>query len=89
MSSRAKSSEKRTEACKRKAPRSGAFREAGYAALGSAARAITGYHVSSSLFVGLLCLGGALSIAACKLNKALTLQMAAELADRRAKATAA
>ena len=54
----------------------------------SATNAIAGYHVSSSIFVGLLFLGGALSIAACKLNKTLTLQMAEELAARRAKAAA-
>jgi Na+/melibiose symporter-like transporter len=55
----------------------------------STAHAIAGYHVSSSLFVGLLFFGGALSIAACKLNKSLTLQMADELASRRAQAASA
>jgi GPH family glycoside/pentoside/hexuronide:cation symporter len=47
---------------------------------------VQGYLVSSSIFVGLFFAGGALSIAFCKLNKATTLQMAAELAARRAKA---
>lgn len=54
--------------------------------LPSAANAVHGYFISSSLIVGLLFAGGAISIAFCKLNKSLTLQMAAELADRRAKA---
>ena len=54
----------------------------------SATNALAGYRATSSLVVGLLFVGGAISIAACKLNKARTLQMAAELADRRAKATA-
>jgi GPH family glycoside/pentoside/hexuronide:cation symporter len=56
--------------------------------LPAAANAIAGYHTSSSLVVGLLFLGGALSIATCTLNKSLTLQMADELAARRAKAGA-
>lgn len=55
----------------------------------SAANAVHGYYVSSSLFVGLLFLGGMLSIAACKLNKSLTLRMADELATRRKKAAGA
>lgn len=54
--------------------------------LPAAADAIRGYLVSSSIFVGLLFAGGALSIAFCKLNKATTLQMAAELTERRRKA---
>ncbi len=54
--------------------------------LPSAANAIAGYRFSSSVVVGLLFLGGALSIAACKLNKSRTLQMADELAERRRKA---
>jgi len=52
--------------------------------LPDAANALSGYHTSSSLVVGLLFLGGALSIAACTLNKSRTLQMAEELATRRA-----
>jgi GPH family glycoside/pentoside/hexuronide:cation symporter len=56
--------------------------------LPSAPEAVRGYLVSSSIFVGLLFAGGALAIAFCKLNKATTLQMAAELAARRAKAGA-
>jgi Na+/melibiose symporter-like transporter len=52
----------------------------------SAANAVRGYFVSSSLLVGLLFVGAALAIAACKLNKSTTLQMAAELAERRRKA---
>jgi len=52
----------------------------------SAANAVHGYFVSSSIVVGLLFTGGALAIAACKLNKKVTEDMAAELADRRRKA---
>jgi GPH family glycoside/pentoside/hexuronide:cation symporter len=54
--------------------------------LPAAANAITGYHATSSIVVGLLFAGGALSMAFCKLNKATTLQMAADLAERRRKA---
>jgi Na+/melibiose symporter-like transporter len=54
--------------------------------LSNAANAIAGYHATSSIVVGLLFVGGTLAIAACKLNKALTLQMAAELAERRQQA---
>ncbi len=54
--------------------------------LPSAANAVHGYLVSSSILVGLLFAGGALSIAFCPLSKATTLRMAAELAARRAKA---
>jgi GPH family glycoside/pentoside/hexuronide:cation symporter len=54
--------------------------------LPSAANAISGYHATSSIVVGLLFAGGALSIAFCKLNKATTLQMAADLAERRRQA---
>jgi len=50
-----------------------------------AANAIRGYHMSSSIGVGLLFIGGAIAIALCKLNKKLTLQMADELAERRQK----
>jgi len=55
----------------------------------TAANAIIGYHVTSSIGVGLLFIGGAIAIATCKLNKSLTLQMAAELSDRRRKAEVA
>ncbi len=50
-----------------------------------AANAIRGYHMSSSIGVGLLFIGGAIAIALCKLNKKLTLQMADELTERRQK----
>ena len=53
--------------------------------LPSAANAIAGYRATSSIIVGLLFVGGTLSIAACKLNKRLTIQMADELAARRQK----
>jgi Na+/melibiose symporter-like transporter len=52
----------------------------------SATTAVQGYFVSSSIIVGLMFTGAAVAIAACKLNKAATLQMADELADRRRKA---
>lgn len=52
----------------------------------SAPNAIVGYHASSSIGVGLFFVGGALAIACCKLNKKLTLQMAAELDERRRQA---
>jgi len=52
----------------------------------SAPNAVHGYLVSSSLIVGLLFAGGALSIACCSLDKAKTLRMAEELAARRARA---
>jgi len=51
----------------------------------NALNAIRGYHVSSSIGVGLLFLGGALAIATCTLNKKTTLVMAEELAERRSK----
>jgi Na+/melibiose symporter-like transporter len=54
--------------------------------LPAAANAVHGYFVSSSIIVGLLFAGGAISIAFCKLNKPLTLQMASELAERRRQA---
>ena len=47
---------------------------------------IVGYHFSASIGVGLLYLGAALAIATCTLNKKLTLQMVAELDERRRKA---
>lgn len=52
----------------------------------TAAHAVAGYRATSSIFVGLLFAGGALSIALCKLNKATTLQMAADLNERRRQA---
>lgn len=52
----------------------------------AAENAVRGYLVSSSIFVGLFFLGGAISIALCTLNKQRTLQMAEELAARRAAA---
>ncbi|MBI5766964.1 MAG: MFS transporter [Verrucomicrobia bacterium] len=51
-----------------------------------AANAVHGYFVSSSVIVGLMFAGAAVSIAFCKLNKTETLKMAAELAERRHKA---
>jgi glycoside/pentoside/hexuronide:cation symporter, GPH family len=54
----------------------------------SAPNAIVGYHFSSSIGVGLLFLGAAIAIAMCKLNKSLTLQMSAELEERRKAAAA-
>jgi GPH family glycoside/pentoside/hexuronide:cation symporter len=54
--------------------------------LPTAANAVAGYRATSSIIVGLLFAGGALSIALCKLNKATTLKMAADLAERRRKA---
>lgn len=54
--------------------------------LPAAPNAVHGYFISSSLIVGLLFAGGAISIAFCKLNKATTLQMASELAERRRQA---
>ena len=57
--------------------------------LPSAANAVHGYFVSSSVFVGLLFLGSAVSIAFCKLDKQTTLTMAAELDERRRKAAGA
>jgi len=54
--------------------------------LPAAPNAVHGYFISSSLIVGLLFAGGAVSIAFCKLNKATTLQMASELAERRRQA---
>jgi Na+/melibiose symporter-like transporter len=54
----------------------------------AASNAISGYHVSGSVMVGLLYVGGMFAIIACRLNKATTLRMSAELAERRAKASA-
>jgi Na+/melibiose symporter-like transporter len=54
--------------------------------LQSAANAIQGYRASSSILVGLLFVGCVVSVAFCKLTKSTTLQMAAELTERRRKA---
>jgi Na+/melibiose symporter-like transporter len=54
-----------------------------------APNAITGYFVSNSIGVGLLFIGGAIAIAMCTLNKDRTLEMAAELAERRKNAVSA
>ncbi len=54
-----------------------------------APNAVAGYHATSSIVVGLLFVGATLSIAACKLNKSRTLEMAADLAERRRKFAAA
>jgi Na+/melibiose symporter-like transporter len=51
--------------------------------------AIRGYFVSNSIGVGILLLGGAIAIAMCTLNKDRTLEMAAELAERRKNAVSA
>jgi Na+/melibiose symporter-like transporter len=48
--------------------------------------AVSGYHVSSSIMVGLLFIGCVVSIASCKLNRRVTRQMADELAARRLQA---
>ncbi len=55
-------------------------------AVPAAKNAIVGYHVSSSIGVGILFMGAAIAIATCKLNKKATLDMSAELAERRRKA---
>ncbi len=57
--------------------------------LQDAANAIAGYRASSSIIVGLFFVGCIVSVAACKLTKSVTLQMAADLAERRRKAGAA
>jgi Na+/melibiose symporter-like transporter len=49
----------------------------------SAPNAIVGYHASSSIGVAVFFFGGAMAIAMCTLNKERTLQMAADLAERR------
>jgi Na+/melibiose symporter-like transporter len=54
--------------------------------LPDAVNAIAGYRTASSIVVGLLFAGAAIAIAACKLNKKTTLDMAADLAERRQKA---
>ncbi|HYC71431.1 MAG TPA: MFS transporter [Opitutaceae bacterium] len=53
---------------------------------GSAANAIQGYRATSSIVVGLFFVGCVVAVAACKLNKSTTLQMAADLAARRKQA---
>jgi glycoside/pentoside/hexuronide:cation symporter, GPH family len=50
----------------------------------AALNAIAGYHTASSICVGLLFVGCVIAVAACKLNRSVTLQMASELATRRA-----
>jgi GPH family glycoside/pentoside/hexuronide:cation symporter len=57
--------------------------------LPSAPNAIAGFRACSSIVVGLLFVGCVLSVAACGLNKGTTLQMSADLAERRRKAGAA
>jgi len=57
--------------------------------LPDAASAIAGYRASSSIVVGCLFIAIVVCVAFCKLTKSLTLQMAEELAVRRAKAAAA
>lgn len=52
----------------------------------AAPNAVHGYFTSNSIGVGILFLGAAFAIAACKLNKKVTLDMAEELAIRRRKA---
>ncbi len=54
--------------------------------LQDAPNAIAGYQFSSSIVVGLFFVGCVASVAFCKLNKDLTLQMSADLAERRRKA---
>ncbi|MDQ5979403.1 MAG: glycoside/pentoside/hexuronide:cation symporter, family, partial [Verrucomicrobiota bacterium] len=54
----------------------------------SAPNAIAGFRACSSIVVGLLFLGCVISVAFCGLNKSTTLQMSAELAERRRKAQA-
>jgi glycoside/pentoside/hexuronide:cation symporter, GPH family len=56
--------------------------------LNDAVNAVAGYRATSSLVVGLLFAGGAISIAFCKLNKQTTLTMSSELDERRRKAAA-
>ncbi len=56
--------------------------------LPSAPNAIAGFRACSSIVVGLLFLGCVISVAFCGLNKSTTLQMSAELAERRRKAQA-
>ena len=51
-----------------------------------ATNAIAGYHLSLSIIVALIFAGGAIAVATCKLNKKLTLQVAADLAERRRQA---
>jgi Na+/melibiose symporter-like transporter len=51
-----------------------------------AAAAIAGYRISSSIIVGLFFVAIVVAVACCKLGKSLTLQMSADLAERRRKA---
>jgi Na+/melibiose symporter-like transporter len=55
-------------------------------ALPKAANALDGYRFSSSIIVGLFFIACVISVAFCRLNKSVTLQMAAELDERRRKA---
>ncbi len=57
--------------------------------LQDAANAIAGYRTSSSIIVGLFFVAIVVCIGFCKLNKETTLQMSAELAERRRKAAGA
>ncbi len=55
----------------------------------TAANAVDGYRFSSSIVVGLFFVGCVISVAMCKLDKNLTLKMAAELEERRRQAAKA
>jgi Na+/melibiose symporter-like transporter len=57
--------------------------------LQDAPNAIVGYRTSSSIMVGLFFVAIVIAVACCKLTKGLTLQVAAELAERRRKAARA
>jgi GPH family glycoside/pentoside/hexuronide:cation symporter len=57
--------------------------------LPDAPSAIVGFRTCSSIVVGLFFVAIVIAVAACKLNKKTTLDMAADLADRRNKAAAA
>jgi Na+/melibiose symporter-like transporter len=54
----------------------------------STPNAIAGYHFSSTIMVGVFFLACTTAVAACKLNKSLTIRMADELAERRRKVAA-
>lgn len=57
--------------------------------LQDAPNAIAGYRTSSSVMVGLFFVAIVIAVACCKLTKSLTLQVSAELAERRRKAAGA
>ena len=57
--------------------------------LPDAANAIAGFRACSSIVVGLFFVAIVIAVAACKLNKKTTLDMSADLEDRRRKAAAA